>query len=127
MNELEKLKEKMDDLLADIDRLEPGSQERQRAVEDYERLYKLVLDAESKEVEYELKAASIENDEKNRKEQKKDKKVDRIFSTVLAVLSLGAPLLHDSQWLKKCLEFETTGSFTTSIGRGFVQKLTRRK
>lgn len=88
--------------------LEPGSEERQKEVENLAKLYKLQIEEEQNEKELE--------------ETRKRSTIDKV--RIGAELGLGAiNLATVCYWMRKTFKFEETGSITSAAGRGVFNKI----
>lgn len=88
--------------------MEPGSEERQKEVENLTKLYKLQIEEEKNEREIE--------------EARKKTNIDKVKTGAeigLGVLNIGA-LCY---WMCKTFKFEETGSITSAAGRGVFNKI----
>lgn len=74
-------------------------------------------------IEIEKLNVEIEQKEQDRKEEIKD----RLIKNCLTGLSIGLPIIVTIWGTVKSLRFEETGTVTTIMGRGFVNKLLPKK
>ena len=71
---------------------------------------------------------AIEMEKLNIEEQEKDEeKKDRLIKNVLAGLGIAIPSLITIWGTCKSIKFEETGTITTIMGRGFINKLLPKK
>ena len=114
--ELEKLRDK-----------EPGSDEHKAIVDEAVKLIDRAI--EMKKVDNDCKDKTVirENEQAARLQQMTDEKKDRLIKNVLNAAGIILPILLTMWGTKVSLKFEETGSFTTIMGRGFVNKLLPKK
>ena len=62
-----------------------------------------------------------------RERQLQDEKKDRLVKNVLTLLGIAVPTVVTIWGTNKSLKFEETGSVTTIMGRGFINKLLPKK
>lgn len=148
-------KEQLKDLLSeeiktqiqDLSKLDPGSAEKSKAVDDLATLYKLKIDETKMELDFDEKQARRKMDMENRlkddaiKEQqlkdensvrerdeliRKDQLVeqvkDRYIRLGIAAAEIILPLIFYSKWMKKGFKFEETGTFTSTTFRGLFNR-----
>jgi hypothetical protein len=68
-----------------------------------------------------------ENDQAVKVQQLEDDRKDRIVKNIMGAAGIVLPLLVTIWGTKVSLKFEEEGTFTTIMGRGFIQKLLPRK
>ena len=68
-----------------------------------------------------------ENDKVLKMQQFEDEKKDRWVRNAISAAGVVLPILVTIWGTKVSLEFEKEGTFTTIMGRGFIQKLLPRK
>lgn len=148
-------KEQLKDLLSeeiktqiqDLSKLDPGSTEKSKAVDDLATLYKLKIDETKMEFDFDEKQArrkmdkgnrlkddaikeqqlkdenSVrERDELIRKEQLAEQVKDRYIRLGIAAAEIILPLIFYSKWMKKGFKFEETGTFTSTTFRGLFNR-----
>ncbi len=98
----------------DIARYISGSDEREKAVDEMIKLYKLKIEENKSKLEYEKFVT-----EKNK--LKKQDKRER-FKLGIEVMGLVLPLIFYAYWMKQGLKFEESGTFTSTTFRGLFQK-----
>ena len=77
--------------------------------------------------EYVDKEAIRENDKLMKQQQLEDEKKDRLIKNILSAAGIALPLLVTIWGTKVSLKFEEEGTFTTIMGRGFINKLLPKK
>ncbi len=148
-------KEQLKDLLSeeiktqiqDLSKLNPGSAEKSKAVDDLATLYKLKIDETKMELDFDekqerrkmdkenrlkddaLKERQLrteesvrERDEQIRKDQLAEQVKDRIMRLGIAAAEIILPLIFYSKWMKKGFKFEETGTFTSTTFRGLFNR-----
>lgn len=148
-------KEQLKDLLSeeiktqiqDLSKLDPGSAEKSKAVDDLATLYKLKIDETKMELDFDEKQARRKMDKENRlkddaikeqqlkdensvherdelirKEQLAEQVKDRYIRLGIAVAEIILPLIFYSKWMKKGFKFEETGTFTSTTFRGLFNR-----
>ena len=148
-------KEQLKDLLSeeiktqiqDLSKLNPGSAEKSKAVDDLATLYKLTIDETKMELDFDEKQARRKMDKENRlkddaikeqqlkdensvrerdelirKEQLAEQVKDRYIRLGIAAAEIILPLIFYSKWMKKGFKFEETGTFTSTTFRGLFNR-----
>lgn len=148
-------KEQLKDLLSeeiktqiqDLSKLNPGSAEQSKAVDDLATLYKLKIDETKMELDFDEKQARRKMDKENRlkddaikekqlkdensvrehdelirKEQLAEQVKDRYIRLGIAAAEIILPLIFYSKWMKKGFKFEETGTFTSTTFRGLFNR-----
>lgn len=148
-------KEQLKDLLSeeiktqiqDLSKLDPGSAEKSKAVDDLAMLYKLKIDETKMELDFDEKQARRKMDKENRlkddalkeqqlkdensvrerdelirKEQLAERVKDRYIRLGIAAAEIILPLIFYSKWMKKGFKFEETGTFTSTTFRGLFNR-----
>lgn len=99
-----------------LSKLEPGTAEHEKAVNSLSKLVDKAMEMEKFNVEYEEKQVQADEDRK-----------DRIIKNVLTGLGIILPIGVTIWGTNKTLKFEETGTVTTLMGRGFINKLLPKK
>lgn len=102
-----------------LNQLGVGSNEHKLATEDLTKLVDRIIDLEKTEIEhkeYELKLAQMEEDKK-----------DRLIKNCIAIAGIIIPVGVTIWGTLKSFKFETEGTITTIMGRGFINKLLPKK
>lgn len=130
--------------LKQLEDLKIGSEEYKTTVEGIAKLMdkkiemeKLDRDAKVKENEHELESKKVNGElaekaksneiEEKKLEQITNEKNDQLFKNGIAIASIVVPSLITIWGTFKTLKFEETGTVTTIMGRGFVNKLIPKK
>lgn len=113
-----KLEEEIVAQLERIAAMEDGTEEKRRATEHLEHLYKLRMEEKRFEAE---RLDHVEETQAKQKESKRSIifKVIEVGSTVLGVV---APLGFYGVWMNRGLEYEKTGAFTSSTFKGLISR-----
>ena len=116
MNIEEKLGEKIENAISDVDRLEVGSEEYTKGADGIAKLVGILTEKERLENEKAEKALELEE---NRK--------DRWIKNGITVAGIVIPTVVTIWGTVKSFEFEKEGTITTIMGRGFINKLLPKK
>ena len=133
--------------IQDLSKLNPGSAEKSKAVDDLATLYKLKIDETKMELDFDEKQARRKMDKENRlkddaikeqqlkdensvrehdelirKEQLAEQVKDRYIRLGIAAAEIILPLIFYSKWMKKGFKFEETGTFTSTTFRGLFNR-----
>ena len=106
---------------------ELGSDERKATVDELTKLMDRMIEMEKVNNESEDKAKTRESEELYKQQQLEDDKKDRLLKNVISVAGVVLPLAVTIWGTKVSLKFEEEGTFTTIMGRGFINKLLPRK
>ena len=107
--------------------LKPGSEEHKAAVDSVTKLMDRAIEMDRVEVESKDRAAARESEELLRKQQMEDEKKDRLVKNIIGAAGVLLPLAVTIWGTKVSLKFEEEGTFTTIMGRGFINKLLPKK
>lgn len=126
----EKLDEEIQSLLEDLQNVEHGSDEYKAKLDDVSKLIDKRNDIDKIELETAKQRLNEEIEQrKNEKEQELNdynKKQD-IIKHAISIGSIIIPVFLTVWGTYKTLKFEETGTVTTIMGRGFVNKLIPKK
>ncbi len=89
--------------------------------------YGAVSDTVVKLMSQKIEMDKVENEKLFREQQMKDEKKDRLIKNVIGAAGVVLPLLVTIWGTKVSLKFEEEGTFTTIMGRGFINKLLPKK
>lgn len=115
-NEFEKLRDK-----------EPGSDEHKAIVDELVKLMDRAIEMERVNNDCEDKTEIRENEQTLKKQQFEDEKRDRLVKNIISIAGIALPLMVTIWGTKVSLKFEEEGTFTTLMGRGFINKLLPKK
>lgn len=87
----------------------------------------LKLREEQFEREQDLKQEQFESEQSMKKQQMDDEKRDRLVKNIISAAGIALPLIVTIWGTKVSLKFEEEGTFTTIMGRGFINKLLPKK
>ena len=119
-----------DAIETDFDKLattDLGSDERKAAVDELTKLMDRMIEMEKVNNECEDKAKTRESEQLLKQQQLEDDKKDRLIKNVISVAGVMLPLAVTIWGTKVSLKFEEEGTFTTIMGRGFINKLLPKK
>lgn len=89
--------------------------------------YGAVSDTVVKLMDRRIEMDKVENEQLMREQQMKDEKKDRLVKNIIGAAGVVLPLLVTIWGTKVSLKFEEEGTFTTIMGRGFINKLLPKK
>ena len=104
-----------------------GSEEHKAAGEMLVKLLDRKIEMDKVENDFKDKTAIRENEQIMKEKQLEDEKKDRLIKNILSAAGIALPILVTIWGTKVSLKFEETGSFTTIMGRGFINKLLPKK
>ena len=119
-----------DEIGTDFEKLrdkEPGSEEHKAIVDEIAKLMDRAIEMKKIDIDCDDKAAIRENEQTAKLQQMNDDKKDRLVKNVLNAVGIILPLLVTIWGTKVSMNFEKEDSFTTIMGRGFVNKLLPKK
>ena len=87
----------------------------------------LKLRQEQFESEQAMKQKQFEAEQAMKQQQLDDEKHDRLIKNIIGVVGIALPLMVTIWGTKVSLKFEEEGTFTTIMGRGFINKLLPKK
>lgn len=115
--------------LLNLGNLDPASEEYQRAVDSATKLYHLGLDdiksdVDYDEIIYQREAAEKKEESENVKSAKDEKKdlIETIVKYSLDGVGIVLPMIFYSSWMRKGLEFEKDGTFTSVTFRNLFNR-----
>ena len=111
----------------ELKKMEVGSDTYKTAVDGITKLVDRAIELEKLEVEMQDKAESREIDTELRVQQMEEDRKDRFVRNIIAAAGIIVPTLVTIWGTKKSIEFEKEGTFTTIMGRGFINKLLPKK
>ena len=121
---LEEEIERQFNVLSDLD---VNSEEYQTTLNNLVKLIDRSNESNKIENEHDEKFRSWESEHKLKIEQINNDKKDRLFDHIVAAASIIVPTIVTIWGTKVSLKFEETGSVTTIMGRGFINKLLPKK
>ena len=119
-DEIETLYEKLRELT-------PGSDEHKAVVDEVAKLMDRAIEIERLDNDCTDKAEIRKNDAAIKQQQLVEDKKDRLIKNIIGGAGVILPLLVTIWGTKVSLKFEEEGTFTTIMGRGFINKLLPKK
>lgn len=111
----------------ELGKIEVGSDKYKTAVDGLTKLCDRAIELEKFKAEQELKKDQQDVDAELRAEQLKDERKDRVVKNCLTGAGIVIPAGLTVWGTLKSINFEKTGTITTIMGRGFIQKLLPKK
>lgn len=125
----EKLNKELERELGELEGLELGSDQMQKAAATIEMMHKLRMNEVNSDRDLEVKKAELEAKEKELALETKKAKDAKVIAFVGSGITLGTfaiKLVNDNLWMEKGFKFEETGTFCSKvfgeIWRGFFHK-----
>ena len=124
MAKLETLfQEEIQEEFEELGKLEVGTDKYKTAVDGLTKLCDRAIELEKIKTDAELKQDQQNVDAELRAEQLKDERKDRVVKNCLTGAGIVIPTAVTIWGTIKSIKFEETGTITTIMGRGFIQKL----
>ncbi len=111
----------------ELGKIEVGTDKYKTAVDGLTKLCDKAIELEKIKIDAELKQDQQNVDAELRAEQLKDERNDRLVKNVLTGSGIVIPAVLTVWGTLKSIKFEETGTITTIMGRGFIQKLLPKK
>lgn len=89
--------------------------------------YGTVSDTVGMLMDKKIEIEKVKNEQLFREQQQKDEKKDRLIKNIIGAAGVVLPLAVTIWGTKVSLKFEEEGTFTTIMGRGFINKLLPKK
>lgn len=125
----EKLSKELERELGELEGLELGSDQMQKAAATIEMMHKLRMNEVNSDRDLEVKKAELEAKKKElalETKKAKDAKVIAFVGTGVTLGTFAIKLVNDNLWMAKGFKFEETGTFCSKvfgeIWRGFFHK-----
>lgn len=125
----EKLNKELERELGELEGLELGSDQMQKAAATIEMMHKLRMNEVNSDRDLEVKKAELKAKEKELALETKKAKDAKVIAFVGSGITLGTfavKLVNDNLWMAKGFKFEETGTFCSKvfgeIWRGFFHK-----
>lgn len=106
---------------------ELGSEKRRAAVDELTKLMDRAIEMQKVDNDCVDKQEIRENEKLAKMKQFEDDQKDRLIKNIIGAAGIVLPLIVTIWGTKVSLKFEEEGTFTTIMGRGFIQKLLPRK
>lgn len=119
-----------DELETDFKKLREGDldpEKRKATVDELAKLMDRAIEMKRLENDCKDKAETRESTQAIERQKLEDDRKDRLVKNVIGAAGVVLPLLVTIWGTKVSLKFEEEGSFTTIMGRGFIQKLLPKK
>lgn len=127
MNIEELLNDEIQDELENLSKMELGSDTYKVTVEGLTKLVDKSIELEKVRLEMSDKAENRETELDLKHQQIQNEKRDQVVRNGIAIAGLIVPTIITIWGTLKTLKFEETGTVTTIMGRGFIQKLLPKK
>ncbi len=128
MDEIRKMMdEEIKSQIEQLSELNPGTEEHAAATESLAKLYKLRVEEDKNELEYETKHDQMQADsnrqtfdEEMQNKQLHEQDKDRLIRIGLETAGIILPLVFYGIWMRRGFKFEETGAFTSTTFRGLI-------
>ena len=121
------LHNRIDEVSSELSNAKPGSPEHKALASEYADLLDKAIKMEEVEIDCKNQIAARESELCMKEQQMEDEKKDRLVKNVLMAAGIVLPLAVTIWGTKVSLKFEEEGTFTTVMGRGFINKLLPKK
>ena len=121
------LHEEIQDGFDALSKMERGTEIHKTTVDEVAKLFDKAIEIEKIEIEAKDKAKSREIEASLKKAQMEEDRKDRRFKNGIALGGIVLPLAVTIWGTFKTFRFEETGTVTTMMGRGFINKLIPKK
>ena len=121
------LEVEIEDQFDKMSEMEKGSDEYKATVDSAIKLTDRMIELEKLEDERLDKEQSRKFDSELKLSEVKEDRKDRIIKNCISVAGIVLPIIVTVWGTKTSLKFEEEGTITTSIGRGFINKLLPKK
>ena len=125
----ELLEEELIEQIKALSELEPGSDKKSKAIDDLSKLYrvrieenKTVWDADEKYNRRVLDEKLNMTDSDFKSQQMTEQIKDRYFKVGIAAAELMIPLIFYGVWMNKGFKFEETGTITSTVFKGLINR-----
>lgn len=107
--------------------LDVGTEEYKLAADGVSKLMEKAIELDKLDIEAYDREKAREDENNFREQQLKEDKKDRLIKNILTGLGIAVPAGLTVWGTLKSLKFEETGTVTTIVGRGFLNKLLPKK
>lgn len=121
------LYDEIETLFENLRTLTPGSDEHKAVTDELAKLMDRAIEIERVNNDCRDNAEIRENEQALKQQQFEDEKRDRLVKNILTAAGIVLPLAVTIWGTMVSLKFEEEGTFTTIMGRGFIQKLLPKK
>lgn len=110
-----------------LDKLEVGTDQYRTAVDGLTKLLQEARERDKFAIEFDNQKETQKKEEALRTKQMKDEQIDRWVKNGLTAAGIIIPTIVTVWGTIKSIRFEETGTITTIMGRGFINKLLPKK
>ena len=121
------LNDEIKDEIEQLRKVELGSDQHKIAADALAKLLDKSIEMDKLDLEYQDRFEAREAENELKQKEIEDEKKDRKVKNVLTGVSVIGGFALTVWGTCKSIKFEETGSFTTIMGRGFIQKLLPKK
>lgn len=121
------LHEEIQDGFDALSKMERGTDKHKTTVDELAKLFDKAIEIEKIEVEAKERNMAREIEANLKKQQMEEDRKDRRVKNGIAIGGIVLPLTVTIWGTFKTLKFEETGTITTMMGRGFINKLIPKK
>lgn len=121
------LEVEIEEELTALGSMQKGSDEHRATVDGAAKLLDRLIEIEKMTDAAEAREQDRKIDIELKTKQAKDEKLDRIVKNCIGVAGVVLPIMLTVWGTKTSLKFEEEGTVTTTIGRGFINKLLPKK
>ena len=121
------LREELQDEITHLRGLEVGSEPYKTGVDGVTKLADRVIELEKLDIEKQEKAETQEFEKSCKLKQMEEDRKDRFIKNCITAAGIVIPSVITIWGTLKSIEFEKTGTITTIMGRGFINKLLPKK
>lgn len=124
-NSMEDIKQKLNEaIVSQLEMIDDmDGEERKNAIADLAKLYQLKLDEDKLSLEWEHLIRDNTNETMREKSKLDEQVKDRYFRTGIAAAELIIPLIFYAFWVRAGFKFEQTGTITSGVFKGVVNRL----
>ena len=127
MNIKDLLCEEIESEFEGLKSMDLGSEKHKATVDGLTKLVDRAIEIKKVEIENDEKVTSREIDNDFKSQQMEDERKDRLVRNGITIASIVIPTAVTIWGTLKSFKFEETGTVTTTIGRGFINKLIPKK
>lgn len=121
------LREEVQNELKELGKIELGTEKYKTAVDGVTKLIDRVNEIDKLNIEHDERFKQNAREYDLKLQQLEDERKDRVVKNALAVAGIAIPSIITIWGTLKSLKFEETGTVTTIMGRGFINKLLPKK
>lgn len=121
------LKEELVNEIRAISSMDAGSEEEQKAVDNFNVLYKLNLEQQKIDNDLAHREKQLDFDASKEEQRIEDEKRNKYIQWGIDIASLVLPLSLYTKWLSKGFKFEQTGTFTSTTFRDLLKHIKPRR